>query len=335
MARGMWTGIAAGFAKAQERKLLEQERQDKLGLAAQARQDMLDARAQQKELFDIERRDKLFSTFLTVAPGLAMSSALTPAEGGEGSSVGTSKFLEEQLARFKFPTEAILDLQEKGPKAMQLAIEVLKDNYDPEKPFTPAKLQEIADSVILEDTTQKIDPKQLAERFGLGLDTFPEDERAMREEILRRSMAGGGTRVDSTFLPEKPVNLEEVGRFQDTISKTLQAAVAEKAAGLPAGEREAFASAQTDLEKGNPRTAIELLNERGELEGLMLPLFEGYNGFKMPLGVFEPIRQALTPTPPKRTPTEAQIQGLRANRNDPAILKDFELWFGVSPEEYL
>lgn len=335
MARGMWTGIAAGFAKAQERKLLEQERQDKLGLIAQERQDRLDARAQERELFNLKRSDDMFETILKIAPDLALNSTLTPSGEGGGSSGGSSKFLETQLAAYKFPTNAILDLQEKGPSAMQAAIEVLKDNYDPTNPPNASKLQQIADSIIVEGAGQPIDPKEFAARFNVNFENFPEGERAMKEEVLRRALASRKGQVASTFMDERPAKLEDVDRFQSTVSKTLQAAIAANAASLPEGEREAFSSAKTDFEKGDPRTAIELLQARGELKGLMQPLFEAYNGYNIPLGVFEPIRKALEPTPTTQAniPDQA-LQFLLMNKDNPSIVSAFEQKYGVSAEEY-
>lgn len=340
MARGMWSGLAAGFAQAQERKRLEQERQDKLGLIAQERQDRLDARAQEKELFNLKRKDDLFATLIQIAPNYTRGATLTPAsKGGSSSATGSAaasgEFYEEQLARFKFPTNAILDLQEKGPYALQAAIEVYKDRYDPTSPPSADDLQRIADGILLEDVGQAVDPQEFAKTFNLNLDSYPEDERAMKEEILRRALAPKAPSVASTSMETKPIKPEDVERYQTIIKDTIAQALEQGKISNPEGERQAFVSAQTEFEKGNPGTAIRLLQERGELLPLMKPLFDYFPVLQnpsVPLGVFDSVRQALTPVQ-ANIPDQA-LQFLLMNKDNPSIVSAFEQKYGVSAEEY-
>jgi hypothetical protein len=330
MATGMWVGIERGLANVREQKRYDQERQDRL------------------DLLNRERQDKLFSLAVQLAPRYTAGGVMTSSSGGGGTSSGgpagtSTSFYEQQLKAFNFPEEAILDLQEKGPYAMQTAIEVYKDQYDPTNPPEPSRLQRIADGIIIENVSQQgVDPRAFAEKMGLNLDIYPEDERPMMEEILRGALtpAPRAPNVASTAMPIKPIKFEDISEFQNTIKGTLNAALEEGALNSPEGKREAFVAAIRALEKGSTMPAVQLLQERGELAGLMGPIFEYRPEFKdpkVPIGVYEPIRKALmSPTQPQQIQVPEQaLQSLRANRDNPSLVEAFEAKYGVSAEEYL
>jgi hypothetical protein len=330
MATGMWVGIERGLANVREQKRYDQERQDRL------------------DLLNRERQDKLFSLAVQLAPRYTAGGVMTSSSGGGGTSSGgpagaSTSFYEQQLKAFNFPEEAILDLQEKGPYAMQTAIEVYKDQYDPTNPPEPSRLQRIADGIIIENVSQQgVDPRAFAEKMGLNLDIYPEDERPMMEEILRGALtpAPRAPNVASTFMETKPVKTEDVERFQSIIGDTLKAALNAGSVSAPDEKKPEFTAALRELGEGSPNRALALLQESGELESYVKPLFEYYEVLQnpaLPLGVFEPIRKALmSPTQPQQIQVPEQaLQFLRANRDNPSIVEAFEAKYGVSAEEYL
>jgi hypothetical protein len=345
MARGMWTGIAAGLKDIEETKRYEQEREEKLNLLNQ------------------ERQDRLFNMALQFAPKFTASGVLTSGGGsGGGAGAPSTSFLEQQLKAYKFPEEKILSLQEKGPLAMQTAIEVYKDNYDPTNPFDEITVSSIADSILLEDVdSPNFDPKEYAKMMGLNMEAFPEEERVMREAILAGALRvpRQGPAVASTFLPTESIKAEDVQKYQGLIGDTLKAVLVQGSVEAPDEQKGRYTEALRNLDAGNVSFAVTLLQETGELMPAMKPLFDYYkplNSPEVPLGVFEPIRRALS-SPAEQAPaqdkrvqnvvrelqgspdtwsenTKKIIEALRANKDDPQKLIEFQNLFGLNPQEY-
>lgn len=330
MARGMWTGIAAGLKDIEDKRRYEREYEDKLNLLNQ------------------ERQDRLFSMILEYAP----KSFLTPSGESTGSSgsAGTpsAAFYEEQLKRFNFPDEAILSLQEQGPLAMQAAIEVYQKNFDPDNPYDESRLTKIADSIILDKAriSQGIDPVEYAKQMGLNMDLFPEGERAIRTAILSGAIRKGVPKpaVASTYTQESRVKLEDLDRFKKNLGDSITAFLVEKKPTVPEDQQGVYQGAISAIENGSYAKAFELLDQTGDLKTIAQGVFEYYPQYKnpkVPLGLFEPLRRALeVPSIAEESLTAAQIpqqaiEALRQNRDNPDILEAFRVKYGVDPEEYL
>lgn len=328
MARGMWTGLAAGLQQAQEEKRYQQERQDKLNLLNQ------------------ERQDKLFGLALQLAPKYATSGTLTAMEGvssGGKSSAGagpSSSFYEAQLKAFNFSDEAIADLSLQGPYAMQAAIETYNEIYDETNPPDQTTLQKIADGIIIENVTSRgINPKEFAKTMGLDLESFPEEERAMREAILSGALTPPkqAPNVASTYRPTGPVKPEELKQLQATVADTITALLENGKVYGDAVMQGEYEGALRELKEGSITRAISLLTETGELAPAMQQLFDYYPQLKnpqLPLGVFEPIRKALEVPSMANIPEQA-LQYLRANKDTPGVIEAFEEKYNVSAQEYL
>jgi len=330
MARGMWTGIAAGLKDIEDKKRYEREYEDKLNLLNQ------------------ERQDRLFSMILEYGPKsfLTSSGESTGSSGGAGTP--SASFYEEQLLRYKFPEKAILDLQEQGPLAMQAAIEVYQKNYDPDNPYDESRLTKIADSIILDKATisQGIDPVEYAKQMGLNMDLFPEGERDIRTAILSSAFKKGAPKpaVASTFLPESRVKLEDIERFNNILGGSIKTVLENKRPTVSQAEQGEIQGAISAIEKGSYAKAFNLLEGTPELKGIaekMFNYFPAYKNPKVPLGLFEPLRRALeVPSIAEESLTAAQIpqqaiEALRQNRDNPDILEAFRVKYGVDPEEYL
>lgn len=325
MARGMWSGIAQGLQQVKERERYEQERQDKLNLLNQ------------------ERQDRLFSLALELAPKYAASSVLTSTTASGKNSAGkpSSAFYETQLVDFGFPKESIINLNEMGPYALELAVETFKSNYNPENPPDQSTLQKIADSIIIENVTQgSVDPVAFAERMGLNIDAFPEEERGMRQAILTSALtpAPKAPYVASTYVPTESIKPEDVTKYQTFIGETVKTVLQQNSVSVSEDQQGKYIGALRELEAGNPTVAINLLQETGQLESTLKPLFDYYPQLKnsnLPLGVFEPARQAiLAPKATAVVPQQA-IEYLRSNKDTPGVIEAFEQKYGVSAQEYL
>lgn len=325
MARGMWTGLAAGLQQAQEEKRYQQERQDKLNLLNQ------------------ERKDKLFGLALKLAPKYATSGALTAMKGTSSNartSVGagpSQSFYEAQLKAFNFSDEAIADLSLQGPYAMQAAIETYNEIYDETNPPDQTTLQKIADGIIIENVTSRsINPKEFAKTMGLDLEAFPEEERAMRKAILSGALTPPPN-VASTYRPTGPVKPEELKQLQTTVADTITALLENGKIYGDAAMQGEYEGALRELKEGSTTRAIGLLTETGELAPAMQQLFDYYPQLKnpqLPLGVFEPIRKALEVPSMANIPEQA-LQYLRANKDTPGVIEAFEEKYNVSAQEYL
>lgn len=330
MARGMWTGIAAGLKDIEDKRRYEREYEDKLNLLNQ------------------ERQDRLFSMILEYAPKSFLTSS--GKSTGSSGSAGTpsAAFYEEQLKRFNFPDEAILSLQEQGPLAMQAALEVYRANYDSDNPYDESTLTKIADSIILDKATisQGIDPVKYAKQMGLNMDLFPEGERAIRTAILSGAIKKGVPKqaVTSTFLPESRVELEDIERFNKILGGSIITVLENKRPTVSQAEQGEIQGAISAIEKGSYKKAFDLLEGTPELKGIaekMFNYFPAYKNPEVPLGIFEPLRRALeVPSIAEESLKAAQIpqqaiEALRQNRDDPDILEAFRVKYGVDPEEYL
>ena len=337
MARGTWTGIYQGYKDVKARQLAEQERADRLAAATQERQDRLAAIKREEERFNLQRQDKLFEVFATLVPEYAASSYLTPSAEGTsevavGSSGSTSNFLETQLKAFNFQDSDIVSLKEKGPLAMQAAIETFKAVYDPESP-TPVNeytTKRIADSILIEDTTSNFDPVAFAKTMGVNLESFPESERGVRAAILQGAVKRTPKVVSTYVEPAKPIDLEVVGKVQDNLAGSIKQALVTLKVNSPEEEAGTYQSAIRKLDAGDPTAAIELLGS----QGLMTPIVESafatdyrLRSDRTNLGGFNLARKYAVP--------QTAIDFLRQNKDDPSVLEQFNQKYNVNPNWYL
>lgn len=334
MARGTWTGLYQGYKDVKERQRSEQERQDRLNAATQERQDRLASIKREEDRFNLLRQDKLFEVVSTLAPEYAARGYLTPSPEGasETTSNTPSNFLESQLKGLGFQDKAIVSLQEKGPLAMQAAIETFKTVYDPESP-TPVDeytTQRIADSILIEDTTSDFDPVAFARTMGLDLEAFPENERSLRTAILKGS-SKTTPRVASTYVePAKPIDLEIVGKVQENLASSITQTLQSLKVNSPEDQQGDYEGAIRELKAGDPTKAIELLGS----QGLMTPLVESAFSTdyrlrfdRTNLGGFNLARKYAVP--------QAAIDLLRQNKDDPSVLEQFGQKYNVDPNWYL
>jgi hypothetical protein len=334
MARGTWTGLYQGYKDVKERQRAEQERQDRLSAATQERQDRLASIKREEDRFNLQRQDKLFEIVSTLAPEYAAKGYLTPSsEGTSGGTTGASSdFYETQLAQYKFSPSQIVSLQEKGPLAMQAAIEVYKAEYDPDSP-TPMDeftTQRIADSILIEDITPNFDPVAFARTMGVDVEAFPESERSMRTAILKGS-SKTTPRVASTYVePAKPIDLEIVGKVQENLASSITQTLQSLKVNSPEDQQGDYEGAIRELKAGDPTKAIELLGS----QGLMTPLVESafstdyrLRSDRTNLGGFNLARKYAVP--------QAAIDLLRQNKDDPSVLEQFGQKYNVDPNWYL
>lgn len=334
MARGTWTGIYQGYKDVKERQRAEQERQDRLSAATQERQDKLASIKREEDRFNLQRQDRWFETVLTLAPEYAAKGYLTPSsEGTGGGTTGASSdFYETQLAHYNFSPSQIVELQGKGPLAMQAAIETYKTVYDPESP-TPVDeytTQRITDSIVIEDTTSNFDPVAFARTMGVDLEAFPESERSMRTAILKGSVKLT-PRATSTYVePAKPIDLEVVGKVQDNLASSITQALQSLKVNSPEEEQGNYESAINKLKAGDPTLAIEILGA----QGLMTPIVESafFTDYRLRsertnLGGFNLVRKYAVP--------QVAIDFLRQNKDDPSTLQQFGQKYNVDPNWYL
>lgn len=322
MGAGMWSGLYKGYTEGKERQRLEQERQDRL------------------DLFKQERQDKFLGMAMSLAPSFAKSGVLTSSGGGTtgGGSTGGSgpslSFYEQQLKQLGAPDKAILSLQEKGPEAMDLAIKTYTELYDPERGAEEDIWGRIAEGIVISERDIKtISVEDYIAEVGLDLSGYSEQEAALIKQTLdQRLNADRRKRVvdtATTTLPQNQPDIGDVKIYQDAVSGTLAKVAQQKVLQLtktdPDGAAE-WNSALKRMTEGDPTLVVEYLKASGELDTFMQPLFEKYPQMsRIPLGIWEIAR----PVP------EAAIEKLRLNKDNPQALKDFEEAFGVDPRDYL
>lgn len=256
----MWTGIAAGFAKAQERKLLEQERQDKLGLAAQARQDMLDERKERREMFDLKRMDD----YAAAIPGLVSTYTGAGVTKGSASGVGVSASTgaAKALAAMGMPVEKVAGLAEQSPLALQRALDVAKKNFDPENPYTPETLSMLAESIIL--TPKYVPTEEEATTFIqdiMGKDLSGLDDLQKRRVIaeVRQGLSRPASAED-VFFPQKAPDPQDLENIEDRFLKGIESLLGNSQDLVEEGQ---IRFAADKLKAGDPTAAMDLLVRNG------------------------------------------------------------------------
>ena len=258
MARGMWSGLAAGFAQAQERKRLEQERQDKLGLAAQTRQDMLDERKERREIFNINRMDAYAASF----PGLLSTykGAAVTKGSASGEGVSASTGAAKALAAMGMDAEKIADLAEQGPLVIQRALDVAKKNFDPESPYTPETLSMIAESIIL--TPEYIPTEEEATAFVqdiMGRDLSGLDDLQRKKVISDvRQVLSRPASAEDAFFPAKAPDSQDLENIENRFLTGIKSLLSTSDDIV---ERGTVEYAIGKLEAGDPTKVIDLLLE--------------------------------------------------------------------------
>lgn len=267
MARGMWTGIAMGIADIQERKRLEQERQDKLGLAKQAREDMLEGRKQEREMFDLTRGDK----FLELAA--ENLSRLKKAGVTSNSKVTGTESVGESIKVLKiigYDDETIADLAEQGLPALKEAIKITKDNANPEIPYRPSDFKFIAGTIIANvGSTPTDEEAQTYVETNFGID-FNNLEPQQSDYILQKARealtippsatSGFTARIEPPKVQDIKASKE---LFMEGVSGLLNTKYAKLDKSTPDGLERAgqIRTAKERLESGDPASAIDILRE--------------------------------------------------------------------------
>jgi hypothetical protein len=325
MARGMWSGIYQGYKDVQEQKRYDQERQDKL------------------DLLNRERQDKLFSMAASLAGSFSESGVLTPSDSKGGSGPSLS-FYEQQLQQLGAPEEVILDLQGKGPEAMQLAIETYTGVYDPERGAPEDAWGRISESIIVEKQDLKtISVEDFMKKFGLDLSLYGEEEQALMRRALELKLNPPGRKPTvhstTTYLPTATPKIGDVKEYQDAIAKTLKAAAQRSRTRESDEKKQAqWTAAERSLDAGDPSLVVDYLRSSGELDSFMQPLFDQYPQMKnIPLGIWEvvrpgaevPVQQPQVVSP---QPLQEDIEALRAN---PSLAEEFFRKFNLDPNIYL
>lgn len=272
MARGMWTGIAAGFAKAQERKLLEQERQDKLGLAKQAREDMLEGRKQEREMFDLSRSDKYVGLVTENLDRLGKAGVTVSSNtSGEGSM---SKNLQV-LKVIGYDDETIADLAEQGPAALAEAIRITKENANPELPYKPSDFKFIASTIIADMGSTPTDEQAKAyveTNLGVDFNKLDPQQATYLVRQAKQTLTTAPSATSGFTARTVPPKVQDIKVSRELFMEGINGLLGTKAAQVDMNTTEGLEragqieTARAKLKAGDPVAAIDILRENGGSE---------------------------------------------------------------------
>lgn len=272
MARGMWTGIAAGFAKAQERKLLEQERQDKLGLAAQAREDMLAGRAQEREMFDLTRADRYVDRTIENLDRFAKAGVTINSNAkGAGSMSENLKVLKIM----GYDDETITDLAVQGNAALTEAIKITKDNANPEIPYKPSDFKFIASTIIANQgstPTEEQAKTYLETNLGVDFNKLDSQQSAYLLQQARQELTKASSATSGFTTRTVPPKNQDIKVSRELFMEGINGLLGTKAAQVDRNTAEGLErvgqieTARDKLKAGDPVAAIDILRENNGSE---------------------------------------------------------------------
>jgi hypothetical protein len=267
MARGIWSGIASGLAQVQERKRLEQERQDRLGLIAQERQDKLDERRERREMFDLTRSDSYFNNTLEYIKsgdfgGVTKSSTPT----------GANAYVLA-LKKWDVSDEEILRLAEAGPKALELAYEDVKKNLDSNLPLRSQELSLIVENILSAPgvTPSREEAVASLESSGVDITRLNEQQREILLTETRKKLTTPSSTI-SANIPKTNLEIQDIAGAETAITAGINSLLISKERGLDKTTKEglergaAIGAARDYLKAGDPSKAFNILIEDGGSE---------------------------------------------------------------------
>lgn len=346
MARGMWTGIAAGLKDIEDKKRYDLERQDKLSLLdkEEARyQEEKRTRAAEKAQ---ERNDRRFEFILQNTGQWSPDSVLTPISSGEGTAKSSSPAAgatsyEKALQDLGFENEQIVSVAERaGAGGLKLLFDVAKANFNEKRPYTEAVRGAMADSIILTGGSEP-DVDAYLKAMNFDLNSLPEEEQAMNRELLRRGLSKTSLMSSYPGTPE-PLDIADLESYKEAPVKQLEAAI--NIPLLKAGDDKALAGrygrAKELLKLGDPSEAVNLLlkNDPKAFVDSLKSLVEQYPevygpNANTPIG---PIKYAFDVFHSiKNVPTPEEIAELVQNKDDTELQRQFKEYFGIDPIYYL
>lgn len=264
MPRGMWSGIAAGFADIQARKLADQERQDKLDLIAQDRADKTADRAESLRRFNLERADR------QVAMGLSLSEKYAKAgvvSGSGPSDASNPMFKAAILKKMGMNDQNIADLASSGGViALDEAIAKVEKFSDPQRPISSEELSLIAESILVSPGYQATD-KDVAEYFSANsLDPNLFNTAAINQ--IKKNLSRAPEVQSSMPVLQRAPDMQDLAQAEKTfvggITTALNALTANSEDITLNSE---VLQAQDSLAKGNSEKAITILIDKYGQEG--------------------------------------------------------------------
>jgi len=311
MARGMWSGIAAGFADIQARKLTNQERQDRLDLLTQDRADKTADRAESLRRFNLERADR------QVAMGLSLSEKYAKAGitgGSNTSDPSNPMFKAAVLKKMGMNDQDIANLASSGGiLALNEAITKAEKFSDPQRPLKPEDLTLIAESILVSPGYQATD-EDVAEYFA-GNNLDPNLFNAAAINQIKKNISRAPEVQSSMPVLQRAPDMQDLAQAEKTfvggVTRALNALTANSEDLTLNAE---VLQAQDSLTKGNSERAITILIDKYGQEGfkkLYENITSSYPEFygpdvNIPLGVasdFKDIYDQVSQAPAASTPT--------------------------------